>query len=65
MFRSVFNYCKVSYEELVHKVSWPSRSELMSSAILVLVASLCIAVVVFVVDQVFQHGMELIYDWLR
>ncbi|MCD8303927.1 MAG: preprotein translocase subunit SecE [Prevotellaceae bacterium] len=65
MFKSIFNYCKVSYEELAHKVTWPSRSELMNSAVLVLVASLCIAVVIFVVDQVFQHGMELVYGLLR
>ncbi len=65
MFKSIFNYCKVSYDELMHKVSWPSRSELMNSAVLVLVASLCIAVVIFIVDQVFQHGMELIYGLLR
>ncbi len=65
MFKSIFNYCKKSYEELMHKVSWPSRSELMNSAVLVLVASLCIAVVVFVIDQAFQHGMEGVYGLLR
>ncbi len=65
MFKKFIDYCKVSYEELVHKTTWPSRSELMNSAVLVLVASLCIAVVVFVIDQFFQHGMELIYGMLR
>ena len=65
IFNYCFNYCKVSYEELVHKTTWPSRSELMNSAVLVLVASLCIAVVVFVIDFVFQHAMEFIYSLLR
>ncbi len=65
MFKSILNYCKKSYEELTHKVTWPSRSELMNSAVLVLVASLCIAAVVFVIDQVFQHGMEFVYGLLR
>ena len=58
-------YCKDSYNELVHKTSWPSRSELMGSAIVVLTASLCIALVVFVMDFIFQTGMELVYGVLR
>ncbi|MBP5381161.1 MAG: preprotein translocase subunit SecE [Bacteroidaceae bacterium] len=65
MLKRIFNYCKVSYEELVHKTTWPTRSELMNSAILVLIASLCIALVVFVIDQAFQHFMELVYGLLR
>jgi len=69
MFKKIINYCinycKVSYEELVHKTTWPTRSELMNSAVLVLVASLCIALVVFVIDQFFQHGMEFVYGLLR
>ena len=62
MFKRFFNYCKESYEELVHKTTWPTRSELFNSAIVVLTASLLIAVVVFVMDFIFQHGMEGIYQ---
>ena len=65
MFENIKTYCKDSYEELVHKTSWPTRSELMSSAVVVLTASLCIALVVFVMDFVFQQGMEFIYGILR
>ena len=53
---------KESYNELVHKVSWPTMSELTSSAVVVLEASLLIALVVFSMDQVFQMVMELIYS---
>jgi preprotein translocase subunit SecE len=53
---------KESYNELVHKVSWPSMSEVTSSAVVVLEASLLIALVVFSMDQVFQMVMELIYS---
>ena len=52
---------KESYNELVHKVSWPTMSELASSAVVVLEASLLIALVVFSMDQVFQMVMELVY----
>ena len=52
---------KESYNELVHKVSWPTMSELTSSAVVVLEASLLIALVVFSMDQVFQMVMEFVY----
>ena len=44
---------KSSYDELVHKVSWPTFKELQSSAIVVAVASLVIALLVFAMDIVF------------
>ena len=65
MLEGIKTYCKDSYEELVHKTTWPTRSELMSSAVVVLTASLCIALVVFVMDWFFQSGMELVYGLLR
>ena len=65
MLEGVITYCKDSYEELVHKTTWPTRSELMNSAVVVLTASLCIALIVFVMDWFFQSGMEFIYGLLR
>ena len=61
MFKSIIKYCKESYDELVHKTTWPTRSELTNSAVVVLSASLLIALVVFVMDFVFQSTMEIIY----
>ena len=58
MFKRIANYCKESYDELVHKVSWPTRSELSGSAVVVLYASLLIALVVFLMDSIFQFIME-------
>ena len=58
MFQKVANYCKESYDELVHKVSWPTLKELSSSAVVVLYASLLIALVVFLMDSAFQFVME-------
>ena len=65
MLEGIKTYCKDSYEELVHKTTWPTRPELMNSAVVVLTASLCIALVVFVMDWFFQHGMEFVYGLLR
>ena len=49
----VGEYVKSSYDELVHKVSWPTFKELQSSAVVVAVASIIIALIVFVMDIVF------------
>ncbi|MBP5536563.1 MAG: preprotein translocase subunit SecE [Bacteroidales bacterium] len=46
-------YVKESYDELVHKVSWPSFKELQSSAVVVAVAALILALIVFCMDIVF------------
>ena len=58
MLKKITNYCKESNDELVHKVSWPTRSELSSSAMVVLYASLLIALVVFLMDSAFRFIME-------
>ncbi|MGL5959314.1 MAG: preprotein translocase subunit SecE [Bacteroidales bacterium] len=57
-------YFAESYVELMHKVSWPLWTTLQSSAILVMVASLVFALMIFGMDFVFQNGMEVIYKLL-
>ncbi|MBD5311359.1 MAG: preprotein translocase subunit SecE [Bacteroides sp.] len=52
---------KESYDELVYKVSWPTQKQLINSSVLVLIASIIIAVFIWVVDKVFNLLMELIY----
>jgi preprotein translocase subunit SecE len=45
----------------MNKVSWPTWSELQSSAIVVSIASLIIAMVVYLMDQSFQAILEQFY----
>ena len=59
--KKIINYFQEAYKELVHKVSWPTWGELQSSAIVVMVASLVIALLVFVMDFSFQNVLELVY----
>ena len=59
--RKFINYLKESYAELTKKVSWPSWDKLTNSAILVMVASVILAVVIFAIDFCFQHLMTAIY----
>jgi len=58
----VFNYFKESYDEWMHKVSWPTWSELQNSAIVVSVASLIIALVVYLMDISFSSLLERFYN---
>ena len=53
---------KESYRELVYKVSWPTQKDLINSSVLVLIASIIIAVFIWVVDKIFNSLMELIYS---
>ncbi len=53
---------KESYNELIYKVSWPTRSELSNSAVVVMFASLVIAMVVFVMDFGFENVMRFFYE---
>ncbi len=58
----ITGYIKESYNELVHKVSWPTWAELQNSALVVLVASLIIGLVVFAMDFSFNGVMNLLYN---
>jgi preprotein translocase subunit SecE len=52
---------KESYNELVHKVSWPTRKELAQSAVIVLIASIILALIVWLMDLCFENIMTFVY----
>jgi preprotein translocase subunit SecE len=52
-------------EELLRKVTWPTWTELQESAIIVMIATLIFAVVVFAMDFTFNTGMEKLYELLK
>ncbi|MFR9650410.1 MAG: preprotein translocase subunit SecE [Rikenellaceae bacterium] len=60
----MIQYIKDSYNELVNKVSWPSFSQLQSSTIVVMVATVIFAVVVLAMDLTFEGVMGFIYKTL-
>jgi preprotein translocase subunit SecE len=61
---SLKGYFQESYTELVHKVTWPTWAELQNSAVLVMVATLIIAILVAAMDFSFSRIMEFIYGLL-
>ena len=57
-------YFKESYNELMHKVTWPSWIELQGSATLVLVTSVILAIVIWAMDFIFDKAMGFVYSML-
>jgi preprotein translocase subunit SecE len=56
-------YIKDSYDELMNKVSWPSWSALQSSSIVVAIATIIIALIIYIMDSVFSNAMNLFYSF--
>jgi len=61
---SLKGYFQESFTELFHKVTWPTWSELQNSAVLVMVATLIIAVIVALMDFAFGKIMHMVYSLL-
>jgi preprotein translocase subunit SecE len=57
--KKIKEYILDSYVELRHKVYWPKYSELQASSVLVLVASVIIALIIGVIDL----GFDKILTW--
>ncbi|TFF36869.1 preprotein translocase subunit SecE [Mucilaginibacter psychrotolerans] len=57
----VAEYIKESYIELTEKVTWPTWRELQNSAVLVLVAAIIIAMVIFGMDQIIGYLLKTFY----
>ena len=53
---------KESWVEVTENVTWPKFTDLQSSSVLVLVASLIFALLVGVVDLAFKSGFDLFYS---
>ena len=62
--KKIAAYLKDSYTELVYMVSWPSREELSNSSVIVMIASLIIALMVFGIDSLFEWILKLLYGVL-
>ena len=60
----VVEFIKESYDEMIHKVSWPTWGELQNSAVVVLIASVIIALIIAAMDKTAGGLLELFYKSL-
>jgi preprotein translocase subunit SecE len=58
------HYIEETSNELLHKVSWPTWTELQESAGIVAVASVIIALLIFGMDYGFSALMKTLYQVL-
>jgi preprotein translocase subunit SecE len=58
------NYTQEAYDELIHKVTWPTWDELQQTTIIVLVALLLITMVIFGMDFLSENVLKQIYGLL-
>ncbi len=54
-------YIQETWNELIHKVSWPTWSELQNSAVVVMIGTVIISLIIFAMDVSFRNIMETIY----
>ncbi|HHT28816.1 MULTISPECIES: preprotein translocase subunit SecE [Petrimonas] len=62
--KKIVAYIKDAYNELVYKVSWPSSKELAGSTMIVMIASVIIALIVFGMDSAFEWIVKFLYGIL-
>jgi len=55
-------YVKESWKELTTKVTWPTWDKLQSSAILVMVTTLILALIIWLIDLIIRSIMMGIYQ---
>lgn len=58
------NYIQEAYDELVHKVTWPTWSELQQTTIIVLVSLVLVTVLIFGMDKASESVLKLVYGIL-
>ena len=59
--RKIKNYFQESFNELIHKVTWPTWKELQNSAVVVMIATGIISLLIWIMDYGFQNALSLIY----
>ncbi len=57
-------YIQEAYDELVHKVTWPSWDELQQTTIIVLVSLVIITLVIFGMDFASEKVLTFLYNIL-
>jgi len=60
----VGSYIQEAYDELLHKVTWPTWEELQQTTIIVLIALGLVTAVIFGMDLVSKNVLEFVYKIL-
>ena len=59
------NLWNLTWDELLNKVTWPTWDELRASTILVIIASLIFAVIIYAIDLSVGSMLKFIYSMFK
>lgn len=65
MFQSIVQYIKDSANELMHKVTWPTKEELQKQTSIVFTATIVVALLLLGVDSLFNQFVKSVLNILQ
>ena len=60
----ITTYFSEAYDELMHKVTWPTWAELQDSSIVVLITALMISITIALLDLALRTGSTQLYKMI-
>ena len=61
----LFNYFEQAYDELIHKVTWPTWQELQQSTIITLSSVIILTLIILAMDSSSQLVFENFYKFFK
>ncbi|HNB80676.1 MAG TPA: preprotein translocase subunit SecE [Chitinophagaceae bacterium] len=61
----VLNYFEQAYDELIHKVTWPTWSELQQTTLITLASIIMLTLVIFAMDGASELVFETFYKFFK
>jgi preprotein translocase subunit SecE len=61
----LFNYFEQAFDELIHKVTWPTWSELQQSTLITLVSVIVLTLIIFGMDGASELVFENFYKFFK
>ncbi len=61
----IVNYFEQAYDELIHKVTWPTWSELQQATLITLVSIILLTLIIFAMDGSSEVVFETFYKFFK
>ncbi len=61
----LFNYFEQAFDELIHKVTWPTWSELQQSTLITLISVIVLTLIIFGMDGASELVFENFYKFFK
>jgi len=61
----IFNYFEQAFDELIHKVTWPTWNELQQSTLITLVSVMVLTLLIFGMDGASELVFENFYKFFK